>query len=159
MSKTLVAYFSASGVTEKVAKNLAESIGADLFEIVPEKRYTDADLDWTDKNSRSTVEMHDLAFRPPIASKVGDMAQYDTVFIGYPIWWYREPTIIDTFAESYDFSGKTIVPFATSGGSDMCDSHSNIAKLAKGADVLPGKRFRASADKKELSDWANGLMG
>ena len=154
MSKTLVAYFSASGVTEKVAKNLAESIGADIFEIVPEKRYTNADLDWRNEKSRSSVEMHDLAFRPPISSKVDDMAQYDVVFIGYPIWWYREPTIIDTFAESYDFGGKTIIPFATSGGSDMSGSEDNIAKLAKGAKVLKGKKFRASADKKELSDWA-----
>ncbi len=159
MSKSLVAYFSASGTTGKVAKNLAESIGADLFEIVPEKRYTEADLDWRDRNSRSSVEMHDLSSRPAISSKVDDMGQYDTVFVGYPIWWYREPTIVDTFAESYDFSGKTIIPFATSGGSDMCDSHLNIGKLAKGAKVLPGRRFSASADKRELSGWAEGLMG
>jgi flavodoxin len=158
MSKSLVAYFSAGGVTEKVAKDLAESIGAEPFEIVPEKRYSREDLDWTNNNSRSTVEMHDLSFRPAISSRVDDMESYDTVFIGYPIWWYREPTIIDTFVESYDFSGKTIIPFATSGGSDMCDSHKNIEKLAKGAKVLPGKRFRASADKKELSDWAKGYL-
>ena len=154
MSKFLVAYFSASGATEKVAKRLAGSIGADLFEIIPEKRYTDADLDWRDKSSRSTVEMHDLSFRPSISSKVDGMDTYDVVFIGYPIWWYREPTIVDTFVESYDLGGKTIVPFATSGGSDMCGSHENISKLAKGARVLPGMRFRASADEKELSLWA-----
>lgn len=154
MSKALVAYFSASGVTEKVAKKMAEGIGADLFEIVPEKRYTDADLDWRNKNSRSTIEMHDLSFRPAISSKIDDMGQYDVVFIGYPIWWYREPTIIDTFVESYDLSGKMIVPFATSGGSDMSGSEDNIAKSAKGAKVVKGRRFSASADKKELSDWA-----
>ena len=158
MSKSLVAYFSASGVTEKVAKNLAESIGADLFEIVPEKRYTREDLDWRNENSRTTVEMHNLSFRPQISSRVGDISKYDLILIGYPIWWYREPTIIDTFVESYDLNGKTIVPFATSGGSDMCDSHENIAKLAKGARVLPGKKFRESADKKELSDWARQFM-
>ena len=158
MSKILVAYFSASGVTAKLAKNLAESIGADLFEIVPETRYTDADLDWRNKNSRSSVEMHDLSFRPAISSKVEDMGQYDYVFVGYPIWWYREPTIIDTFVESYDFTGKTIIPFATSGGSGMSGSEDNIAKLAKGAKVLSGKKFRASADKKELSDWAKENM-
>ena len=154
MSKALVAYFSASGVTEKVAKKMAEGIGADLFEIVPEKRYTDADLDWRNKNSRSTIEMHDLSFRPAISSKIDDMGQYDVVFIGYPIWWYREPTIIDTFVESYDLSGRMIVPFATSGGSDMSGSEDNIAKSAKGAKVVKGRRFSASADKKELSDWA-----
>ena len=154
MSKALVAYFSASGVTEKVAKKMAEGIGADLYEIVPEKRYTDADLDWRNKNSRSTVEMHDLSFRPAISNRVDDMGQYDVVFVGYPIWWYREPTIIDTFVELYDLSGKTIVPFATSGGSDMSGSEDNIAKLAKGAKVVKGRRFGASADRKELSDWA-----
>ena len=157
MSRILVAYFSAEGTTEKVARNLAESISADLFEIVPEKRYTKQDLDWNDKNSRSTVEMHDLSFRPAISSRIDDISEYDAILIGYPIWWYREPTIIDTFVESYDLSGKTVVPFATSGGSDMCGSHENIAKLAKGAKVLPGKRFRASADKAELSEWVKGL--
>ena len=107
MKKTLVAYFSASGVTGSVAENLANGIGADLFEIVPEKPYTNADLDWQNSRSRSSVEMKDRNCRPTIASKAADMAQYAVVFVGFPIWWYREPTIIDTFMESYDFSGKS----------------------------------------------------
>ncbi len=117
--KKLVAYFSASGVTKKAAEKLAELAGADLFEIKPAVPYTRADLDWTDKNSRSTVEMNDPASRPEIAEKCENMDEYDTVFVGFPIWWYVAPTIIDTFLESYDFSGKTVIPFATSGGSGM----------------------------------------
>ena len=158
MNKILVAFFSASGVTEKLARNLAKSIGADIFEIEPETKYTDADLNWRDKKSRSTVEMHDPSSRPGIANKVENMAQYDTVYIGFPIWWYREPSIIDTFVESYDLDGKTIIPFATSGGSDIGNSHENIGKLAKGAKVLPGKKFTASADEKELSEWAGQFL-
>lgn len=117
MSKILVAYFSASGVTAKAAKALASASGADLFEIVPETPYTKADLNWMDKQSRSSVEMADQSSRPAIASYVDNMEQYDTVFVGYPIWWYVAPTIINTFLESYDFSGKTVIPFCTSGGS------------------------------------------
>lgn len=117
--KMLVAYFSASGVTAKAAKKLAEVAGADLFEIRPAVPYTSADLNWMDKKSRSSVEMNDPAFRPAIAGKMEGMEQYDVVFVGFPIWWYVAPTIINTFLESYDFSGKTIVPFATSGGSGM----------------------------------------
>ena len=138
MSKKLVAYFSASGTTAKVAKKMAEAIGADLFEIKPEKPYTGADLNWQNKNSRSSVEMND---RPAIAVKVADMPQYDVVFVGFPVWWYREPSIIDTFMESYDFAGKTVIPFATSGGSGLGDSAANMQKLAKGAKVGNGKRF------------------
>ena len=119
MSKKLVAYFSASGVTKAVAKRLAKAADADLFEIKPEMPYTRADLDWTNKKSRSSVEMSNPNSRPQIAEKVSNMADYDTVFIGFPIWWYVAPTIISTFVESYDLSGKTIVPFATSGGSGM----------------------------------------
>jgi len=116
--KVLVAYFSASGVTAKVAKKLSNAIGADLFEIKPAEPYTSADLDWTNKKSRSSVEMADKSSRPAIANKVADMSQYDVVFVGFPIWWYREPSIIDTFMESYDFSDKQVVPFATSGSSE-----------------------------------------
>ena len=119
MAKKLVAYFSASGVTAKVAKALAEVTGADLFEIQPVVPYTNADLDWMNKKSRSSVEMSDPASRPEIGNKVPDMDQYDTVFVGFPIWWYVAPTIINTFLESYDFSGKTVAAFATSGGSGM----------------------------------------
>ena len=108
--KTLVAYFSASGQTAKLAKTLAGVTGGDLFEIAPETAYTAADLDWMDKKSRSTIEMKDPKSRPAIAGKVADMAQYDTVFVGFPIWWYQAPRIIETFLESYDFSGKTVIP-------------------------------------------------
>ena len=119
MSRTLVAYFSASGETAALAKTVAEVIGGDLFEIRPETPYTAADLDWQDSHSRSTLEMKDEKSRPAIAGRVADMAQYDTVFVGFPIWWYQAPRIIEVFLESYDFSGKTVIPFATSGGSGM----------------------------------------
>ena len=154
MSKALVAYFSASGVTKAVAERLAKSIGADLFEIEPVVHYTSADLDWTNKKSRSSIEMNDRASRPAIASKIGDMAQYDVVFVGFPVWWYREPSIIDTFMEQYDFTGKTVIPFATSGGSQLGDSAKNMQALATGAKVVEGKRFAARASEKELADWA-----
>ena len=115
MSKTLVAYFSASGETARLAKTLAQAAGGDLYAIVPEQAYTSADLNWNDKHSRSSLEMNDPASRPAIAGKVPDMGGYDTVFVGFPIWWYVAPTIVKTFLESYDFSGKTVIPFATSG--------------------------------------------
>lgn len=155
MAKALVAYFSASGVTRKLSENLAGVIGADLFEIVPETLYTDDDLNWQDRNSRSSVEMNDRSCRPAISSKVENMAQYDVVFIGFPVWWYREPSIIDTFAESYDFGGKTIVPFATSGTSGIGESGKNIGELAKDAHVFNGKRFKANASAEELKAWAS----
>lgn len=154
MSKVLTAYFSASGVTAKVAKRLAEAIGAELFEIRPEVPYTNADLDWQDKGSRSTVEMNDRSSRPAINSKVTDMNQYDVIFIGFPIWWYREPSIIDTFMESYDFSGKTVVPFATSGGSSIGASGKNMQTLAMDAKVLEGRCFASNVSGKALADWA-----
>ena len=154
MSKKLVAYFSASGTTAKVAKKMAEVIGADLFEIKPETPYTGADLNWQNKNSRSSVEMNDRSSRPAIAVKAADMPQYDVVFVGFPVWWYREPSIIDTFMESYDFAGKTVIPFATSGGSGLGDSSANMQKLAKGAKVVDGKRFSGSASAEELKAWA-----
>lgn len=155
MSKVLVAYFSASGVTKKLAANLAEATGGELFEIIPEELYTKADLNWMNPLSRSSVEMKDRSCRPAIASKVEDMSAYDAVFIGFPVWWYREPSIIDTFAESYDFSGKTIIPFATSGSSGIGSSGENIAALAKGAKVSAGERLKASASVEELKDWAS----
>ena len=158
MKKTLVAYFSASGVTGSVAENLANGIGADLFEIVPEKPYTNADLDWQNSRSRSSVEMKDRNCRPTIASKAADMAQYAVVFVGFPIWWYREPTIIDTFMESYDFSGKTIVPFATSGGSGLGEAPRNMQALAKGANVVNGKRFSVTVSAQELKAWAEAYI-
>ena len=136
MAKKLVAYFSASGVTAKMAKALAEVTGADLFEIQPVVPYTNADLDWMNKKSRSSVEMSDPASRPEIGNKVPDMDQYDTVFVGFPIWWYVAPTIINTFLESYDFSGKTVA--------------------APSANWKEGKRF-GSTDKNALKAWADSL--
>lgn len=155
MSEALVAYFSASGMTKAVAERLAKGIGADLFEIEPVTPYTHADLDWTKKNSRSTIEMNDRSCRPAIASKVADMSRYDVVFVGFPIWWYREPSIIDTFMEQYDFTGKTVIPFATSGGSQMGDSAWNMQALAAGAKVEKGRRFAARVTEKELTEWAS----
>ena len=154
MAKALVAYFSASGVTAKLAERLAKAANADLFEIVPETPYTSADLDWRDANSRSSVEMNDRSCRPAIAGAVENMAQYDVVFVGFPVWWYREPSIIDTFVEAYDFSGKTIVPFATSGSSGIGDSGKNLQALAPAATVVAGDRFPAGAGEAELAKWA-----
>ena len=154
MSNKLVAYFSAGGVTRSVAEKLADETGADLFEIVPEKPYTNADLDWQNSRSRSSVEMKDRGARPAIASKIVDMSQYDVIFVGFPVWWYREPSIIDTFMEAYDFSGKTIVPFATSGGSGLGDAPKNMQTLAKGSKVENGKRFSVVVSGQELRAWA-----
>ena len=154
MKKALVAYFSASGVTAKLAERLADAIGADLSEIEPKARYTSADLDWRNKQSRSSVEMNDRSCRPEINRTVDDMAQYDVVFVGFPVWWYREPSIIDTFMEAYDFSGKTVVPFATSGGSGIGDSAANLQMLAAGAKIATGKRFDANTSSGKLADWA-----
>lgn len=124
--KVLVAYFSATGTTQKAAESLAKAMGADLHEIKPETAYTAADLDWRDEGSRSSVEMHDLSSRPAITGKLDGMDGYDVVFIGFPIWWYTAPTIINTFIESYDLSGKTLVPFATSGGSSIDKSATDL---------------------------------
>ncbi len=157
MSKVLVAYFSASGVTAKLAKRLAESVGADVGEIVPEKPYTSADLDWTNKKSRSSVEMNDRACRPAIASSPSPEG-YDVVFVGFPVWWYREPSIIDTYMEAHDFSGKTVVPFATSGGSGIGDAGKNMGALAKGARVTVGKKWSVGASAAELAAWAKEYL-
>ncbi len=154
MSKKLTAYFSASGVTAKAAKALSEAAGTDLFEIKPAVPYTDADLNWQDKNSRSSVEMNDLSFRPEIAEKLSDMEEYDTIFLGFPIWWYIAPTIINTFLESYDFSGKKIVLFATSGGSGFGKTAENLADSCKGATLITGRLIKGSPDMKELKKWA-----
>ena len=157
MEKTLVAYFSASGVTAKVAEKLSKAINADLYEIAPEDPYTKADLNWMNKKSRSSVEMNDRSSRPAIGNKVENMDQYDTVFVGFPIWWYREPSIIDTFMESYDFTGKTIIPFATSGGSGLGESYKNLQTLALGAKVTDGERFSAGISEEKLKAWAEGI--
>lgn len=137
--KKLVAYFSAEGTTKKAAEALAGEIGADLFEIEPAEAYTKADLDWTNPLSRSSTEMKNKSFRPEIIKKTLDLSEYDTIFVGFPIWWYVAPTVINTFGESYNFSGKTIVPFATSGGSGMGKTTEELIPSFKGATVVEGK--------------------
>ena len=158
MSRKLVAYFSASGVTAKVAETLSEAIGADLYEIEPAVPYTKKDLNWMDKKSRSTVEMNDPASRPAIAGMRDNMEDYDTVFVGFPIWWYVAPHIINTFLESYDLTGKTIVPFATSGGSDMGKTNAKLMPSCAGAKLIEGKVFNHSASHEELAAWVDGLQ-
>ena len=157
MSKTLVAYFSASGVTAKLAKTLAAAANADLFEIRPVTPYTAKDLDWMDKKSRSSIEMQDKSSRPEMAGKLSGCAQYDTVFVGFPIWWYEAPHIIETFLESCDLSGKTVVPFATSGGSSMGKTSKILEPSCPGAKVREGKVLRASASEDELKAWIASL--
>ena len=154
MSKKLVAYFSASGVTAKVAERLSESIGADLHEITPKVRYTDADLDWRDKTSRSSIEMSNPASRPEIERIRDNMQDYDTIYLGFPIWWYIAPTIINTFLESYDLTGKTIVPFATSGGSGMGKTNELLLPSCHSAILAEGCVFKADISKQELVSWA-----
>ncbi len=157
MNKTLVAYFSASGVTAKLAENLAEAIGADIFEIEPKEPYTRADSDWTNKQSRSSLEMNDPSSRPAIRESRDNMDDYDTIFVGFPIWWYIAPTIINTFLESYNLSGKTIIPFATSGGSGMGKTNEKLLPSCKGAKLIEGKVLSSNASKMELSDWVGSL--
>lgn len=158
MSKKLVAYFSASGVTAALAKNLAAAIDADFFEIEPEVKYTKADLDWTNKKSRSSVEMNDKMSRPAVAKKLGNMSEYDEVFVGFPIWWYIAPTIVNTFLEGYDLAGKTIIPFATSGGSGMGETNEYLANSCKGAKLVEGMVFRRNAGADELKKWAEEVV-
>ncbi len=153
MSKKLTAYFSASGVTKRYAEKIAKATGADLFEIKPKVPYTNADLDWRNSNSRSSVEMKDPDSRPEIAEKLADMEEYDVVFVGFPIWWYVAPTIIDTFLESYDFSGKTVIPFATSGGSGMGKTVDVLKKVCPDADIKDGKVLNGLSDEK-IARWA-----
>ena len=136
---------------------MAEAIGADIFEIAPEVPYTPADLDWMDKKSRSTIEMQNPTSRPAIAAKRDHMADYDTIFLGFPIWWYVAPTIINTFLESHDLTGKTIVPFATSGGSGMGKTNEKLLPSCPGAKLLEGKVFKSSTGKAELAKWVDGL--
>ena len=152
----LITYFSASGVTGKVAKRLAGVLNAPLYEIVPVPRYTQADLNWMDKTSRSTLEMKDENCRPPMADRNAPVADADVIFVGFPIWWYREPSIVDTFLEAYDFTGKTIVPFATSGGSGLGKAPERMASLA-GTKVLSGSVFPASVSEAALLAWVEEL--
>lgn len=157
MSKKLVAYFSASGVTAKVAEALSEAIGADLYAIEPEVPYTKADLNWMDKQSRSTIEMNDPTSRPAIKDKRDNMADYDTIYVGFPIWWYVAPTIINTFLESYDLAGKTIIPFATSGSSGMGKTNEKLKPSCPNSTLMEGKVLKASASKAELVAWAESV--
>lgn len=158
---TLVAYFSASEahITAQVAKTLAEATDADLFEIVPEQIYTTEDLDWHNDKSRSSVEMKDSTARPAVASKVENMAQYNTIYVGFPIWWYTAPRIVNTFLEQYDLTGKTIIPFATSGGSDMGKSGEDLKKAsAPNANwILPGKVLNGNPPVDSLKVWIETL--
>lgn len=156
-NKILVAYFSATNTTEGVAKEIADSLSADLYEIMPEEPYTDADLNYNDDNSRSTIEMNDPAVRPAISGSVENMEQYNIVFIGFPIWWGEAPRIMSTFVESYDFSGKTIVPFCTSGGSGVGSSAANLEALTEGTEWLSGTRLNGGSSHEEIADWVNGL--
>lgn len=154
--KKLVAYFSASGVTKNAAERLAKAAGAHLFEIKPALSYTSADLDWTNKKSRSSVEMNNPNSRPEIAERLPNMEDYDTIFIGFPIWWYVAPTIINTFIESYDFSGKTIIPFATSGGSGMGKTVEVLKPLCPNANWIKGKMLNGVSDS-ELENWVKSI--
>lgn len=156
MSKKLVAYFSASGTTKKAAEHLAKAASADLFEIKPAVPYSRADLDWTNKKSRSSIEMQNPDSRPAISEQLSNIEDYDTIFIGFPIWWYVAPTIIDTFLESYDFSGKTIIPFATSGGSGMGKTVEVLQALCPTANWKDSKMLNHISDT-ELQNWLRDL--
>ena len=156
--KTIVAYFSAGGTTAKLAKTLASAAEAELYEIRPAVPYERRDLNWMDKKSRSTLEMQDPDCRPELADTDAPLAEADVIFVGFPIWWYREPSIIDSFLDTYDWTGKTVVPFCTSGGSDLGEGQGRIETLAKGAKVLRGKRFSARTSESDLKKWVGSLI-
>lgn len=156
-ARVLVVYFSATGTTKGIAEMAAEGMGADIYEIVPQEPYTDADLDWHDDNSRSTIEMNDKSSRPQINGTVENMEQYDIVFIGYPIWWGEAPRIVSTFMESYSFEGKTLIPFCTSSSSGLGSSGKNLESLTNGAEWLEGRRFGSGASSDEVISWIEGL--
>lgn len=157
MSRIAVAYFSASGTTARLAKTIAAAVGGDLLEIRPAVPYTDADLNWRDANSRSTLEMKDKASRPEMDGSIGSLAPYDTVFVGFPIWWYEAPRIIQTFLESQDFSQKTVISFATSGGSGLGKTAAILQKSCPDAEMLDGRRMSPSASAAEVSAWIKEL--
>lgn len=159
MRKTLVAYFSASGVTAAAAQKVAEATGADIYEIRPEVPYTKADLNWMSKKSRSTIEMNDKSFRPALADKDADIASYDTILLGFPIWWYVAPTIINSFLEAYDFSGKKIILFATSGGSGFGNTVNELKpSVSEDAVIIEGQRLRKRSSVAEIKEWLDGVM-
>lgn len=158
MQKALVAYFSASGITTGVAKKLAHAVQADLYEIKPLSPYTSADLNWMDKASRSSLEMKDPAIRPAVVPNLPDIQKYDIIFVGFPVWWYREPSIIDTFLESCDFNGRLVIPFATSHGSPIGDAGKNMQKLIPHATVHAGQCFPKTVTEEELAAWAKNFL-
>ncbi len=158
MGKKLVAYFSASGVTKKVAETLAETAGADLYEISPKVPYSRADLDWNNKGSRSSVEMNDSSCRPALADQDAEIENYDTIFLGFPIWWYTAPRIINTFLESYDFSGRKIILFATSGGSGLGKTKEDLkASISKQSVIVEGGLLNGNQTKESLKSWIERL--
>ena len=157
MSKKIVAYFSAGGVTANVAKELAEACGADLYEIRPLIPYTAADLDWMNKRSRSSLEMSDPLSRPALADHLADIAGHDIIFVGFPVWWYTAPAIIRTFLEAYDFSGKIIVPFATSGGSGLGKTAKALQEIVPSAVVMEGKLLNGKQNAEKLKKWADSF--
>lgn len=153
--KAMIAYFSASGTTARVARGMADATGTDLYEIRPAQPYTEADLDWTNKKSRSTVEMNDRSCRPAMAEPVPDMSQYDTILIGFPIWWYVEPRIVDTFLDACDLSGKTVIPFSTSGGSGIDRAESNLRSNYPRANWGKGRLLNGG----DAAEWARDVLG
>ncbi len=155
--KILVAYFSCSGTTRKAARELAAVANTDLHEIVPEQPYTDADLNWNNRQSRSSVEMRDVTSRPAIAGRVSDMEKYDVVFIGFPVWWYIAPTIVNTFIESHNFAGKKVVPFATSGGSGIANCEKNLRKAYPEIDWCTGKLLNRPLSERQFSEWLENI--
>lgn len=157
MSKLLVAYFSASGITARAAEKLAKAAGADLYEIKPAVPYTQEDLDWTDQKSRSTVEMKDKGSRPELADHDAPIGDHDTILLGFPVWWYTAPTIINTFLEAYDFTGKKIVLFATSGGSGLGRADQDLAASCPGAQIIKGRLLNGNFSEGDLRQWAESL--
>ena len=158
MSKKLVAYFSVSGVTAKVADMLADAVSADIYEIRPEVPYTKADLNWMDKKSRSTIEMNDKTSRPALADKDANVEQYDTIFLGFPVWWYRAPSIINTFLESYNFSGKKIILFATSGGSEFGKTVEELkVSVPASCEIIEGKLLNGKQTIPAIRNWTEAL--
>lgn len=157
MSKTLVTFFSASGTTRRTAEKLARAINSDLYEIKPAVPYTSADLNWMDKHSRSSLEMNDPSSRPELAEKSTDLTAYDRIFLGFPIWWYTAPTIIRSFLENNDFSGKTLILFATSGGSGMGKTDADLASSCPGGRILKGRLLNGNPSEDELRQWADSF--
>ncbi len=157
MSRVLVTYFSASGVTKNVAQNIADSIEGDLFEIKAKEPYTSQDLNWNDKNSRSSIEMKDKSSRPEIEETVNNLDNYDTILIGFPVWWYTAPTIINTFIESLDLFGKTLIPFCTSGGTGISGCERDLINEYPNYNWKGGKRFTGNESKEFIKNWIGGL--